>query len=186
MPPEYYDAADTERSWDIYQDVHRSYPDAIVIGGWASWLHNRAARSHDIDLIVGPTDLASMEAALELTSNSHFGSTKWRGTYDGIHLDVYVTYRSRLGSQASAARRAPGRTSPGPYGVSHPQQGGPASCEGCREAGSARHLAGKKDAEDMVLMLLGSENLDFSLVHRVAELLHSAPILQGPSWCSKP
>jgi hypothetical protein len=169
VPPEYYEAADTERSWTIYQDVHRSYPDAIVIGGWASWLHNQAARSHDIDLIVSPTDLANMEAALDLTDNSHFGSTKWRGTYDGIHLDVYVTYRSRLGSQLQL---------PVEHLVEHrlDLMGYPTlNKEALLVAKAAARLdrpdtlPGKKDAEDMALMLLGSEEWDFALVHRVAQ-----------------
>jgi hypothetical protein len=168
VPPEYYLAEDTERSWDIYQDVHRSYPDAIVIGGWASWLHNQAARSHDIDLIVSPADLASMEQAFDLTDNSHFGSPKWRGTYDGIHLDVYVTYRSRLGTRLQL---------PVEHLVEHrlDLMGYPTlNKEALLVAKSAARLdrpdtlPGKKDAEDMALMLLGSEEWDFTLVHRVA------------------
>jgi hypothetical protein len=96
---EIYLPADTERSWEIYDDIHNSYPNAIVIGGWASWLHNKAAKSHDIDIIVTSAELDDMRQALDLTENSHFGSPKWRGTYDGIHLDIYVTYRSRLGTR---------------------------------------------------------------------------------------
>jgi hypothetical protein len=171
---EHYFPAETERSWDIYAEIHSSYPDAIVIGGWASWLHNKAAESHDIDIIVSPTGLDDMRQALELTENSHFGSPQWRGTYDGIHLDVYVQFRSRLGSQLQL---------PVEHLVAHRVDidGYPTlNKEALLVAKSAARLdrpdtlPGRKDAEDMALMLLGApEPWDFFLVHRVAQFSRS-------------
>src|SRR5665213_148494 len=167
---EYYAAADTERSWGIYQEIHQVYPDAIVIGGWGSWLHNKAAKSHDIDIIVSPHDLSTMRETLELTESHHLGSPKWRGTYDGIHLDVYVCYQSRLGQLLKL---------PVEHLVAHRQQidGYPTlNKEALLVAKAAARLdrpdtqPGQKDAEDMTIMLLGStETWDFDLVLRVAE-----------------
>jgi hypothetical protein len=167
---EYYLPADTERSWEIYDEIHDSYPDAIVIGGWASWLHNKAAKSHDIDIIVSPADLDDMRQALELTENSHFGSPMWRGTYDGIHLDVYVQYRSRLGSrlQLPVEHLVAQRFDIDGYPTLNK--------EALLVAKSAARLdrpdtlPGRKDAEDMTLVLLGAPDpWDFLLVHRVAQ-----------------
>lgn len=170
MPSDWYKAEDTERSWGIYEEVNRSYPDAIVIGGWASWLHNKAAKSHDIDLIVSQVDLEHMEQALDLTENSHFGSPKWRGTYDGIHLDVYVAYRSRLGIRLQL---------PVECLIKHRQDidGFPTLCkEALLVAKAAARLdrpdtlPGRKDAEDMAMMLLSaSDPWDYALVHGVAK-----------------
>jgi hypothetical protein len=167
---EHYAAEDTERSWGIYQEIHRTYPDAIVIGGWGSWLHNKAAKSHDIDIIVDPGDLSTMRETFDLTESNHLGSPKWRGTYDGIHLDVYVCYQSRLGQLLKL---------PVEHLVEHRQQieGYPTlNKEALLVAKAAARLdrpdtqPGQKDAEDMTIMLLGAEDpWDFRLVRRVAE-----------------
>jgi len=54
--------------------------------------------SHDIDLIVTRPQLASIETIVEDMSESyHFVGRKWRATLEGIHLDLYVPYESRLG-----------------------------------------------------------------------------------------
>jgi hypothetical protein len=167
---EHYAAEDTEKSWGIYQEIHQSYPDAIVIGGWGSWLHNKAAKSHDIDIIVSPQDLSTMRETLELTESHHLGSPKWRGTYAGIHLDVYVSYQSRLGQILKL---------PVEHLVAHRQQidGYPTlNKEALLVAKAAARLdrpdtqPGQKDAEDMTIMLLGAaEPWDFDLVRRVAK-----------------
>jgi hypothetical protein len=167
---EYYPLAETERSWAIYLDVHASYPDAILIGGWASWLHTRAARSHDIDLIVDASCLHDMKEALDLTENYNFGSPKWGGDYDGIHLDVYATYRSRLGTRLQL---------PVEHLVAHrfDIDGYPTlTKEALLVAKAAARIdrpdtmPGRKDADDMVRMLLdGNDSWDFSRVGRIAD-----------------
>ncbi|MFY9783386.1 MAG: hypothetical protein WAK12_07625 [Acidimicrobiales bacterium] len=167
---EHYAAEDTERSWDIYVEIHEVYPDAIVIGGWGSWLHNKAAKSHDIDVIVSPQDLSAMRETLELTESHHLGSPEWRGTYDSIHLDVYVCYQSRLGQILKL---------PVEHLVEHRQEidGYPTlNKEALLVAKAAARLdrrdtqPGQKDAEDMLIMLLKADRpWDFELVLRVAE-----------------
>jgi hypothetical protein len=171
---EIYLPADTERSWEIYDDIHNSYPNAIVIGGWASWLHNKAAKSHDIDIIVTSAELDDMRQALDLTENSHFGSPKWRGTYDGIHLDIYVTYRSRLGTRLQL---------PVEHLVKHRLDidGYPTlNKEALLVAKAAARLdrpdtlPGQKDARDMSFMILGAPAAwDWPLVYEVAQFSES-------------
>lgn len=167
---EHYSLEDTERSWGIYQEIHSTYPNAIVIGGWGAWLHNRAAKSHDIDMIVEPHDLAEMRETLELSESSHLGSSKWRGTYDDVHLYVYVTYRSHLGQILML---------PVEGLVAHREDidGYPTlSKEALLVAKAAALLdrpdtqPGLKDAEDMTIMLLRAPSeWDFDTVCRVAD-----------------
>jgi hypothetical protein len=180
-PSERYSVEDTERSWGIYEEIHHYYPDAIVIGGWGSWLHNKSAKSHDIDIIVEPQDLSHMREALHLTESSHLGSPKWRGMYEGTHLDVYGTYRSRLGMRLRL---------PVECLVEHRQDidGYPTlNKEALLVAKAAARLdrpdtqPGLKDAEDMTLMLLGAPDpWNFALVHQVAACARSEEV-PGPA-----
>lgn len=55
--------------------------------------------SHDIHLILNRLDLAHLQvAADDISASHHFGGTKWRGSWRSIHLDLYVPYESRLGT----------------------------------------------------------------------------------------
>lgn len=54
--------------------------------------------SHDIDLIVTRPQLEAIGLLVEDMSESHhLAGRKWRATLEGIHLDLYVPYESRLG-----------------------------------------------------------------------------------------
>lgn len=78
--------------------VHRAVPDAVLIGGWATWVRTGGPTSHDIDLIVTRPQLALIKAMTEEMSESrHLAGRKWRATLEGIHLDLYVPHDSRLG-----------------------------------------------------------------------------------------
>jgi hypothetical protein len=56
--------------------------------------------SHDIDLIVDHASMAAIALnATDLSQSRHLaGATKWRGTWSGVHLDLYVPHQSQLGS----------------------------------------------------------------------------------------
>jgi hypothetical protein len=81
-------------------EVLEAAPQAILIGGWASWLRDSGPMSHDIDLIVDYAAMASIAAhATDLSQSGHIaGAMKWRGTWNGVHLDLYVPHQSRLGN----------------------------------------------------------------------------------------
>ena len=54
--------------------------------------------SHDIDLIVTRPKLESIGSLVEEISESHhLAGRKWRASLNGVHLDLYVPYESRLG-----------------------------------------------------------------------------------------
>lgn len=92
-PPEF-----TDRSRSVLHRVHEAVPDAVLIGGWGTWLRTGGPMSHDIDLIVSRSELAIIAGfGDEVSESHHLGGRKWRGTLDDIHLDLYVPQESRLG-----------------------------------------------------------------------------------------
>ncbi len=74
---------------------------SILIGGWATMRRVGGEISHDIDLIIGSDDVrAKVEAALDgLSKSSHLQGTKWRGEFEGVHVDVYIPHQSQLGGR---------------------------------------------------------------------------------------
>ena len=94
-PPEF-----AEHSLSVLNRVHEEVPDAILIGGWGTWVRTRGAMSHDIDLIVSRPQLAILGRLTdEMSESRHLDGRKWRGTLDGVHLDLYVPHQSRLGRE---------------------------------------------------------------------------------------
>lgn len=95
---EFYPPELTDRSRSVLSRVHDAVPDAVLIGGWATWVRTGGAMSHDIDLIVTRPQLETIAALTEeLSESRHIAGRKWRATVDDIHLDLYVPYESRLG-----------------------------------------------------------------------------------------
>jgi hypothetical protein len=101
MPPStpgFYPPEFTERSRSVLGRVHEAVPDAVLIGGWGSWVRTGGPMSHDIDVIVTRPQLAALTALVdEMSESRHLACREWRGTLEGIHLDLYVPYQSRLG-----------------------------------------------------------------------------------------
>lgn len=74
---------------------------SILIGGWATFTRVGGDISHDIDLIIGSPEVRErVRAALsELSESSHLQGTKWRGNFEGVHVDVYIPHQSQLGGK---------------------------------------------------------------------------------------
>lgn len=75
---------------------------SILIGGWATNARVGGEISHDIDLII--TDQSLRQKLPErLTGYSenrlHSGGRKARGDVEGIHVDAYFPYESKLGAR---------------------------------------------------------------------------------------
>lgn len=92
---------DTDRLVEVLDYLGRELEPSILIGGWATMRRVGGEISHDIDLIIGSDDVrAKVEATLtELSKSTHLQGTKWRGEYDGIHVDVYIPHQSQLGGK---------------------------------------------------------------------------------------
>lgn len=95
---EFYPPELTDLSRSVLGRVHDAVPDAVLIGGWGTWVRTGGAMSHDIDLIVTRPQLEVIAVLTdELSDTRHIAGRKWRATLDGIHLDLYVPYESKLG-----------------------------------------------------------------------------------------
>ncbi len=90
-----------DRAQRVLEQLPAAVPGTVVIGGWASWLRTHGARSHDVDLIVEWDQLQAISehARVERSTARHAGATKWVGEWDGVHLDLYVPFQSRLGTK---------------------------------------------------------------------------------------
>lgn len=75
----------------------REFPDAVLIGGWASYLRARVAKSHDIDIIVDHATLAKLGAKFQLSPSHHISGQKFAMEVEGVGVDVYPVYQSKLG-----------------------------------------------------------------------------------------
>jgi hypothetical protein len=83
----------------VLGEVVAALPDAVLIGGWGTWVRTKGPMSHDIVLIVSYQDLARLQRLAEdMSASHHIGGTKWRGTWRSIHLELYIPYQSRLGA----------------------------------------------------------------------------------------
>jgi len=98
--PEFYSEDLARQSQRVLTVLTNEAPSSVVIGGWGSWAYGVSMASHDIDLIVDRPGLAHLSSILDdLSESHHLQAPKWRGTFDGIHVDLYVPYQSRLGRE---------------------------------------------------------------------------------------
>lgn len=75
---------------------------SILIGGWATNARVGGEISHDIDLIITDQNLRQKlpERLTGYSENKlHSGGRKARGDADGVHVDAYFPYESKLGSK---------------------------------------------------------------------------------------
>jgi hypothetical protein len=99
MTNPFYSSEQTELSRVVLGEVVAAVPEAILIGGWGTWVRTGGPMSHDVDLIVSRAELAVLEAMVDdLSESHHLAGTEWRATWRSIHLDLYAPYQSRLGA----------------------------------------------------------------------------------------
>lgn len=75
---------------------------SILIGGWATHARVGGEISHDIDLIIMEQGLRQKlpERLAEYSENSfHSGGREARGDAEGVHVDAYFPYESKLGTK---------------------------------------------------------------------------------------
>lgn len=99
MSNPFYSSEQTEQSRAVLDAVLAEVPTAILIGGWGTWVRTGGAMSHDVDLILTRPELAQLATITdEMSQSRHLAGVKWRATWRGIHLDLYVAHQSRLGA----------------------------------------------------------------------------------------
>lgn len=99
---QFYSTEQTASSRLVLDELLTLVPEAVLIGGWASWVRTRGPMSHDIDLIISRGELDVITSLTgNVSASTHIGQKKWRATYNDIHIDLYVPYESRLGQHLS-------------------------------------------------------------------------------------
>ncbi len=81
----------------VMQRLVRDFPDVVLIGGWATYIRTRVAKSHDIDIIVDHATLAKLRAKFQLSPSHHISGRKFEIKVEGVGVDVYPVYQSKLG-----------------------------------------------------------------------------------------
>jgi hypothetical protein len=100
QPKSFYPKDLTDQSFKVLRQLVDIVPDGILIGGWGTWVRKHGPTSHDIDLIVDHSGRDVIFAlADDHSESSHLGGIKWRAEVEGIHVDLYVPRRSRLGRE---------------------------------------------------------------------------------------
>lgn len=92
---------DEGRLVEILDYLGQEFEPSILIGGWATMRRVGGEISHDIDLIIGSDEVrAKIDSALTgLSKSTHLQGTKWRGEFEGVHVDVYIPHQSQLGGK---------------------------------------------------------------------------------------
>lgn len=91
MGREFYHDAIVERSWAALQDLRRRFEFALI-GGWATWIHARGAKSRDIDIIVDYPVLAELRLNYPVRKNERL--RKYEIKADGFDIDIYLPHYS--------------------------------------------------------------------------------------------
>ena len=139
MTNPFYSSEQTEQSKAVLDDLLATVPDAILIGGWGTWARVGGAMSHDVDLIVTRGELAQIEVLVdELSESRHLAGTKWRGTWQGVHIDLYAPYQSRLGANLQLRVEALGCRRRGRRGPAAAERASPCRHQGRGPVGSSR------------------------------------------------
>ena len=91
--------ADLDHVEQVLRRFVREFPDAVILGGWSTFLRAAVAKSHDIDVIVDHATLDKLKAEHELSASQHVGGRKFELKVEGVGVDVYPVYQSRLGQK---------------------------------------------------------------------------------------
>src|SRR5712691_8144538 len=114
MSPERRSRPDEDYVQAVMQRFVRDFPDVVLIGGWATYIRTRIAKSHDIDIIVDHATLAKLGAKFQLSASHHISGRKFELKVEGVGVDVYPVYQSKLGQRLDQPHRE-NRSHEGPY-----------------------------------------------------------------------
>jgi len=99
MSPERRSRPDEDFVQAVMQRFVRAFPDVVLIGGWATYIRTRAAKSHDIDIIVDHATLAKLGAKFQLSPSHHISGREFEIKVEGVGVDVYPVNQSKLGQR---------------------------------------------------------------------------------------
>src|SRR5260370_14286443 len=99
MSPERRTRPDEDYVEAVMQRFVRDFADVVLIGGWATCIRTRVAKSHNIDIIVDQATLAKLGAKFQLSPSHHISGRKFEVKVEGVGVDVYPVYQSKLGQR---------------------------------------------------------------------------------------
>ena len=149
------------------------FPEAVVIGGWATFLRTRTAKSHDIDVIVDHATLSQLRSKYQLAPSRHVSGKKFEIVLDGVEVDIYPVYQSTLGRRLHVPVEAL---------ITHTERIGHAKVLSAEAQFVAKmaalldrpdSLPGEKDRHELWALANSIEPLDFGIV---------AAVLEGSGW----
>lgn len=82
-----------ERCGKVLQWLKSKY-DFVLIGGWAIYLHTKAIKSKDIDIVADYATLEKLVVELPLKKNERL--RKYEASAQGVAIDIYVPFFSKL------------------------------------------------------------------------------------------
>jgi hypothetical protein len=169
MSPERGSQPDADFVEQVMARFIGDFPEAVLIGGWATYLRTKVAKSHDIDVIVDHATLALLRSKYRLSPSRHLSGKKFEVVLDGVEVDVYPVYQSRLGQRL----QVPVETL-----IAHAERIGHAKVLTAEALFVAKMAAlldrpdtlpGEKDRQEMWSLANSSSPLDFGVVAGILE-----------------
>ncbi len=102
MKGEFWDDLILDRSWNVLISLTKEI-DFILIGGWAVYLHAKAIKSKDIDIIVDFENLEKIKLTRGLKKTDFL--RKYETKINEISVDIYVPFYSRFSLSIEAINK---------------------------------------------------------------------------------
>jgi hypothetical protein len=91
---EFYHDLITNASFKLLQEIKKKF-DFVLIGGWAVFLHTKALKSKDIDIIVDYDQLDKIRKEFEVFKNERL--KKYEAKTGETDIDIYLPHFSDIG-----------------------------------------------------------------------------------------
>jgi hypothetical protein len=152
---------------EVMRKFVREYPDAVVFGGWATYLRTGVAKSHDIDVIVDHATWSKVRSKHELSESRHVGGRKFEIKVEGVPVDVYPVFQSRLGRRLHLPVETLFPLSERIEGVRVLSSEAQFATKMAALLDRPDSLPGEKDRKEMWALLDSNPGLDFVTVGRI-------------------
>lgn len=150
MKGEFWDDLIADRSWDVLVALAKEI-DFILIGGWAVYLHTRAIKSKDIDIIVDFEGLEKIKLAHGIKKTDFL--KKYETKINEISVDIYVPFYSKFAVPIEAIKENTTRIE----GFKVPKPEILLILKQQAELARKDSIKGQKDRVDILNLLINSE-----------------------------
>ena len=169
MSPKSHKKPDVEHIEEVMRKFVCEYPDAVLFGGWATYLRTGVAKSHDIDVIVDHPTLDKVRSKHQLSESRHVGGRKFELKLEGVPVDVYPVFQSRLGQRLQLPVETLLPLSEKINGVRVLSTEGQFAAKMAALLDRPDSLPGEKDRQEMWALLRDKPELDFATVGRLLD-----------------